>query len=95
MSDPECCLSVYKFSKPRKYKDRLHNKAELLCFKVKENKYTCEYILKQAGISEHEIFDKAELPSYEMHIFGKSIDEDGNVNFIENCCGWMEVTDVL
>lgn len=48
--------------------------------------------MRQAGISEHEIFDEEELTSYEMHIFGKYVDEDGNVNFIENCCGWMGVT---
>lgn len=100
MSDPECCLSVYKFRKTRKYKDRLHNKAELLCFKIKQNKYPCGYLLRQVGIGEHEIFNAAELISYETHIqmfklwkrFGKYIDEDGNVNLIENCCGWMQVT---
>lgn len=60
--------------------------------------------MRQVGIGEREIFDVAELISYEAYIFeniqmfklwkrfGKYIDEDGNVNFIESCCGWMEVT---
>lgn len=60
--------------------------------------------MRQVGIGEHEIFDVAALISYETYIFeniqmfklwkrfGKYIDEDGNVNCIESCCGWMEVT---
>jgi len=60
--------------------------------------------LRQVGIGEHEIFDVAELVSYETRIFGniqmfklrkrfvKHIDEDGNVNLVENGCGCMAVT---